>query len=253
MKLKIIASLILVLATTFFQTTSSFACSCVARPSVEKSVEKSTAVFAGKVIGTDNSSSSLWVSLSWKGTREEFVTVSSSMGNCSFQFKKGEEYLIYAYGVKQLKTSVCTRTKKLSDAKEDLAQLGKPLVANRPETAQPNQDDITQIMVEQLVGAGMMNLNSPVVLWPEKNNGYVNSDFYRLSQWLEYKKFFELKNLYRDKNLGTDGGSTKISVVRKGISKTVEIQEENRELWEIEMVIRGVAADITAQKERDKK
>lgn len=45
-------------------------------------------------------------------------------GDCGYQFKIGQRYLVYAYGEKKLTTSICTRTKSFASANEDLAFLG---------------------------------------------------------------------------------------------------------------------------------
>jgi hypothetical protein len=59
-----------------------------------------------------------------KGTR---VTIHSGMGggDCGYWFKRGETYLIYAYGntEKELGTSICSRTRPIADADEDLPVL----------------------------------------------------------------------------------------------------------------------------------
>ena len=47
-------------------------------------------------------------------------------GDCGYQFRKGESYLVYAYGArdgKPLSTGICTRTRAVGDAAEDLEFL----------------------------------------------------------------------------------------------------------------------------------
>ena len=54
------------------------------------------------------------------------VEVWTDSGECEFEFRKGETYLVYAFEQEQtgrLDTNRCTRTARLSDAGEDLAYL----------------------------------------------------------------------------------------------------------------------------------
>ena len=72
----------------------------------------------------------------WKGGGAEDAVLYTSVtkipggGTSSlaedFRFSKGESYLVYAYGPRdKLKTSACTRTRKLTEAEEDLRELGE--------------------------------------------------------------------------------------------------------------------------------
>jgi hypothetical protein len=56
----------------------------------------------------------------------EFLDVWTTAGDCGFNFQLGETYLVYANneeGADYYFTSVCMRTKRLSDAGDDLAYL----------------------------------------------------------------------------------------------------------------------------------
>lgn len=65
------------------------------------------------------------------GTEVEVFTGSGG-GDCGYQFKIGERYLVYAYLYKdKLNTSICGRTRPFSQATEDLAFLGT-LASARP-------------------------------------------------------------------------------------------------------------------------
>jgi hypothetical protein len=58
------------------------------------------------------------------GTEVE-VSTGYGGGDCGYQFKLGQRYLVYAYRYKdQLTTTICTRTKPFASANEDLAFLG---------------------------------------------------------------------------------------------------------------------------------
>lgn len=60
-----------------------------------------------------------------EGTEVE-VTTGRGGGDCGYYFRRGESYLVYAYGGrdgKPLATGICTRTRPVSDASEDLEFL----------------------------------------------------------------------------------------------------------------------------------
>ena len=58
------------------------------------------------------------------GTEVE-VSTGQGGGDCGYEFKRGQRYLVYAFRYKEkLTTSICTRTKPFSSANEDLAFLG---------------------------------------------------------------------------------------------------------------------------------
>jgi hypothetical protein len=113
------------------------ACSCVppGPPTVE--LNRADAVFAGKVTDIDrpllfNTSADLVkvtieVTRFWKGGISRVVTVTTARETptCGFPFEAGKEYIVYASKRDgALETNLCTRTKLLSNAQEDLSQLG---------------------------------------------------------------------------------------------------------------------------------
>jgi hypothetical protein len=121
---------------------------CFLPPSVSEELQKSDAVFAGKVIAeeyrplktTSDQGEVLTIRIAvekwWKGGKSEELilytsTIRYSDGLTSsmaedFQFSVGERYLVYASGASDsLRTNVCRRTKKLGSADEDLQQLGE--------------------------------------------------------------------------------------------------------------------------------
>ncbi|HXB73165.1 MAG TPA: carboxypeptidase regulatory-like domain-containing protein [Candidatus Acidoferrales bacterium] len=65
---------------------------------------------------------------------DEYFTIWTPFGDCGYDFQKGETYLIYADQDEEtdiMETGVCNRTRRVSDAGEDLAYLfflqhGKP-------------------------------------------------------------------------------------------------------------------------------
>lgn len=107
---------------------SALSCQCVESKSVAASVESSAAVFSGRVSKIYGTRVTFAVDRSWKGRNEpELIvyTAAESM-QCGYPFENGDNYLVYAYseGDDRLGTNSCTRTRKLTDAQEDLDALG---------------------------------------------------------------------------------------------------------------------------------
>lgn len=117
------------------------ACSCVQLPNVEEELERSNAVFSGKVIDvrekrslTGNVSKLVLfeVTSTWKGVQQSQIMITTGLdsGDCGIDFKGGKEYLVYAsestmYGAKSLVSIICDRTNQLSSLQSDLAILGE--------------------------------------------------------------------------------------------------------------------------------
>ena len=123
-----------------FPSTTS-ACSCAELPGVEEEFEHSKAVFSGKVVdirekrslnGYTSKSVLFEVTNTWKGVEQSqiIITTGQGRGDCGFDFKEGEEYLVYAnestmYGAESLVSVICDRTNELSSLQNDLAILGE--------------------------------------------------------------------------------------------------------------------------------
>jgi hypothetical protein len=117
--------------------TPAWSCSCIAPPPPKTALEKSAAVFAGKVTAIERQGLkyrvTFEISRTWKGTRGKTidVTTATSGAACGFGFKKGSSYLVYCYAPDKnakkpvlLGTNICTRTKSHASAKADLKDLG---------------------------------------------------------------------------------------------------------------------------------
>lgn len=119
------------------------ACDCAPPPDPQAALGAADAVFAGRVIGLtlvprvseDPSSSfavedvaaTIAVSAVWKGKPTEWVTVYTAFTCCicGYPFELGQTYLVYATQPDdRLTTSICSRTRPLDKAKDDLAALG---------------------------------------------------------------------------------------------------------------------------------
>ena len=114
------------------------ACSCIPPGPPEESLEGATAVFAGKVVDIDKPfvktsfmdmmKVEFEVSKVWKGPAYTtiFVQTATPGASCGYPFEKGKEYLVYAYGTENtLSANLCSRTRLLSRAQEDLIALGQ--------------------------------------------------------------------------------------------------------------------------------
>jgi hypothetical protein len=127
---------------TIFIPSKVHACSCAMPQPVEAQINRSEAVFAGRVIevkehrslgGRITKSALFEVSQIWKGGSESQIIIHTGGGggDCGYHFEEGKDYLVYAqpstmYGDKAvLVTIICDRTNVLTQAQEDLAILGE--------------------------------------------------------------------------------------------------------------------------------
>ena len=116
----------------------ALACTCVPSAGPGEALEQAAAVFSGTVVQikrhkpADDIFSAVEVVFRvgqmWKGVGNRTISVftGSHSAACGYGFSKGRTYLVYAAGNSRgrLSTSICSRTKRLKDAREDLNQLG---------------------------------------------------------------------------------------------------------------------------------
>lgn len=132
----------------------TYACACVVPAEPLEALESSSAVFTGKVVGikepkgtiissADPVKVTFEVDSSWKGVEGNKVTLTTALSSasCGFEFVEGESYIVYAYANDEddsgkLEASLCSRTKLLASASEDLKVLGSSISAGTP-TASP--------------------------------------------------------------------------------------------------------------------
>ena len=119
-------------------TRESHACSCVPPGSPSEELKGHSEVFSGKVVAIHMSNTFLQLLLTntsepsktvyevkvatvWKGPLLETVFLSQSGAgtSCAQAFREGVEYIVYGSG------HLCSRTGLLSEAQEDLAELGE--------------------------------------------------------------------------------------------------------------------------------
>lgn len=117
----------------------AFACTCAPPESPTDELERSTAVFAGKVTALEAPTGKITSSADpvevtfrvytvWKGPSSDTLTITTARSSisCGYEFEIGHEYLVYARDKKDdLKVSLCSRTKSLARAGGDLAALRK--------------------------------------------------------------------------------------------------------------------------------
>jgi len=136
----LLPALIVTLAGTVFDT---FACSCMSERKPCEAFGRASAVFVGRVAGgaeryeeKDEYGNRVVfiggeirfaIEKSYHGVAGKEVVIHSGTGggDCGMWFKLGETYLVYAYGNAKegFGTSICSRTRPLSTASEDLAFL----------------------------------------------------------------------------------------------------------------------------------
>ena len=126
------------IATSIVGAEVAHGCTCVPPQSPAEERERAAAVFSGKVnqIKKTKAADDIFggvevvfrVDKAWKGARKRTVSVftSSQSAACGYSFSNGLTYLVYASADSsgRLSTNICSRTKRLKDAREDLDELG---------------------------------------------------------------------------------------------------------------------------------
>lgn len=113
-------------------------CSCLPLPPPGEALAQADAVFAGTVVsvetrGGDGGMGTHEVRLvptrRWKGAAGDTVVVRTpdNSAACGVAFSPGEAYLVYASGGEDgLRVSLCSRTRPLAGADDEVAALGEP-------------------------------------------------------------------------------------------------------------------------------
>ena len=118
------------------QPERSYACSCIWPDSPSEELANSAAVFMGRVVSVrefergDNTANSLDpttvefdVQTVWKGSNYStmFLKTFRDGSACGFSFTEEETYVVYSHDGSTV--NICSRTRRLSDAALDLAEL----------------------------------------------------------------------------------------------------------------------------------
>ena len=138
-KTRIFLFLVIIISLLAIKIETAYACSCAIPGPPAEELTRSIAVFTGKVIriskppniGSLSSADPVKVTFQvyevWKGAVSETTTIitSRSGASCGYAFEKGGEYIVYAHGSEDsFSVSLCSRTKSLDRAEEDLEVLG---------------------------------------------------------------------------------------------------------------------------------
>jgi len=139
-------------ATLLLWGDAALGCVCISIPNVADSLKKADAVFVGKVESISEKRAKLKVERVWKGKipaevvmlmggsvfeREGKEPIEFPFTSCDYEFDVGEQYLIYAssFGGNYYRTWVCTRTRGLQYAQEDLKELGEGKPPEEPRSS----------------------------------------------------------------------------------------------------------------------
>jgi hypothetical protein len=127
------------------RTGSAWACSCSAPVTTAEALNRSTAVFKGKVVKITIPTSD-WIGLTrtgaqrvtfqvlkqWKGPSEENAVVVTRLTaeGCGMPFEEQKEYLVYVVAdLRHTQTGICTGTKSAADAESEMEELDELLLS----------------------------------------------------------------------------------------------------------------------------
>ena len=126
----------------------AYACTCMAPATAVEALQKSSAVFRGRVVtiyrsfldrvGITNTAGyrvQFEITKQWKGTPSKSIVVITRITGeaCGFPFEEKKEYLVYVVTEpKDIQTGICTGTKNIADAEQEMKELDK-LLENRPQ------------------------------------------------------------------------------------------------------------------------
>jgi hypothetical protein len=124
----------------------AYACTCMAPATAVEGLQKSSAVFRGRVVtiyrsffdrvGITNTAGyrvQFEITKQWKGTPSKSTVVITRLTGeaCGFPFEEGKEYLVYLVTEpKDIQTGICTGTKNIAEAEQEMKQLDR-LVESR--------------------------------------------------------------------------------------------------------------------------
>jgi len=155
MRFFVIFLIVIISLSTPLYPQESSACSC-ATVSTNEAIENSVAIFSGTVTkitesyptwpitsSADPVTVEFQVDRVWKGVSEKTIKVKtpSSGSSCGYGFEMGKTYLVYSHDIQEEppvpRVSLCSRTAPISDASEDLDELGIGKMPNEVEKIIP--------------------------------------------------------------------------------------------------------------------
>ena len=168
------------------------ACKCAEPGTPSEEMEKSSAVFAGRVISVrhsydpdaasvspeDRATVGFDVNSVWKGAvhEEMYITTPPTGGSCGFTFTEGEEYIVYAYDSSYADggytVGICGRTALLQQAQADIDSLGGGWGGYAPQAgtggpapAQPQDDIVSRAWIIVLAVAALVLVTGGVAAY----------------------------------------------------------------------------------------
>ncbi len=119
--------------------TVAHACSCV-MPELEGAIASADAIFEGRVVSFEEGLVVMRITQEWKGVDTETLEFSAGPSLCEYPFEVGGFYLVYAeHDGSGLATHLCSRTRAISDAEEDLRALGAGITPVDPTGDHPDE------------------------------------------------------------------------------------------------------------------
>jgi hypothetical protein len=108
-----------------FASLRAMACDCARPGSPREELQRVDAVFSGEVSSVTREKIEFKVEKIWKGPRAKRISIEYEQSDCTYVFAVGKKYLVYASGKGVFSTSICTRTKELDKASDDLKEIGE--------------------------------------------------------------------------------------------------------------------------------
>ena len=143
-----IALLTIMIGGSFLVIEPAYACTCMAPATAAEALQKSSAVFSGRVVkiyrsffdrvGITNTAGyrvQFEITKQWKGVPSKSTVVITRLSGeaCGFPFEENKEYLVYVVTEpKDIQTGICTGTKNIAEAEQEVEQLDKFLETRPP-------------------------------------------------------------------------------------------------------------------------
>jgi hypothetical protein len=121
----------------------AYACTCMAPATAAEALQKSSTVFRGRVVRiyrslfdrlsitkTAGYRVQFEITKQWKGSPTKSTVVITRLTGeaCGFPFEENKEYLVYVVTEpKDIRTGICTGTKNITEAEQEMEQLDKLL------------------------------------------------------------------------------------------------------------------------------
>ena len=183
----------------------AYGCSCMQPLSPDEEFSNYDAVFSG--IATKNQDWTATYNLSpafytfdvdrvWKGVLKDTITIKTAQSSaaCGFNFEENQKYIVYAnqYDDYYLEVSLCSRTGLLSNATEDLQELGPGYSVNSDALLtklSPLKQFESGILVDDIQCRDSLVLlkkyaGSPACVKPESSSKLENRGWIKLEQSL---------------------------------------------------------------------